>query len=229
MCDLFHSWSFKTEDKLKQYDDNMHNYCCRQLSPQSPYMCLRNTSCAKIHPAYQCWNLTVTNTQVQRVQLCIELISWYFKSKCHAAIHESARLQKIHQFQLTCLACYFPQCFLKIFLFFQKMLHLVQITDVTAFNVSFNVLRPVSCVFHAPYMPFWYQVYTSGIDFNPHDFYCPNGFSFMFQIFFKYSVLVHHTVTLAPYITNPFIYTFDINWSETANKNLQLIISRFCP
>lgn len=95
--------------------------------------------------------------------------------------------------------------------------------------VSFNVLRPVSCVFHAPYMPFWYQVYTSGIDFNPHDFYCPNGFSFMFLISFKYLVLVHHTVILAPYITNPFIYAFDINWSETSNENLQLIISRFCP
>lgn len=65
MRDLFENWSFKAEDKQKQYEDNMHNYCCRRLLPPEPLDCLRNTSCAEseLHPAYQCWNLTATNTQ----------------------------------------------------------------------------------------------------------------------------------------------------------------------
>lgn len=59
MRDRFEKRSFKAVDTQIQYVDNMHNYCCPSLH------CLRNTSCAesKLHPVYQCWNLTATNTQ----------------------------------------------------------------------------------------------------------------------------------------------------------------------
>lgn len=51
---------------------------------------------------------------------CIEFVSQYFKAKHHAE-----HTQPKKNSQKTCLACYFSQCFLKLFLFFQKMLHLV--------------------------------------------------------------------------------------------------------
>lgn len=89
MCDQFEKGSRKLGRQEIQYEDNMHNYCCRQLCPPEPLHCLRNTSCAesKLHPAYQCWNLTATNTQACRVWPFIRLISWYFKSKYRTNTH----------------------------------------------------------------------------------------------------------------------------------------------
>lgn len=103
-------------------------------------------------------------------------ISWYFKSKYHSNT-QVCRIQKNHLPSLLFLAVFSQNNFI-----FQKMLHLVEITDVTAFSVCLSVSPGLFLV------SFTLCADHSGITLQAFGLtcmilYCLNEFLFMFPMF----------------------------------------------
>lgn len=159
MCDLFESCSFKAEDKQMPYEDNMHNYCCQQLSPPEPpppppivweiprvqrvsYILLINagTPLQQIHKLSECdlaFSLFpgILSQNVVLTPVCPRDPRQFtsFKSLAKLVISRSV------------LSKYF---------YFSKDAALGLDHRCNCFQcVSFSVFRPVSCLFHTPWTP----------------------------------------------------------------------------